>query len=46
MWFNSMNFVAATGAAPLNPQALHGQAINQVQQQPPMGHIQGAGKLD
>ncbi|XP_031630349.1 protein CASC3 isoform X2 [Contarinia nasturtii] len=39
----SSSVIATTGAAPLNPQAIHGQAINQVQQPPPMGHIQGAG---
>lgn len=37
-------FYPASGAAPLNQQALHGQAMNQVQQQQSMGHIQGNGK--
>lgn len=38
-------FLAATGAAPMNQQALHGQAMNQVQQQPPMAHMQGPGEI-
>lgn len=37
--------LATPGAPPMNPQALHGQAINQVQQQPPMAHMQAAGNL-
>ncbi|XP_055317056.1 protein CASC3-like isoform X2 [Sitodiplosis mosellana] len=41
----SSSVIATPGAAPLNQQALHGQAINQVQQQQPMGHIQGAGHV-
>lgn len=39
------SFLAATGAAPMNQQALHGQAMNQVQQQPPMAHMQGPGEI-
>lgn len=38
-------FLAATGAPPMNQQAHHGQPINQVQQQQPMPHMQGAGKF-
>lgn len=29
----------------MNQQALHGQAINQIQQQPPMAHMQAAGNI-
>lgn len=42
---NFIQFLANTGAVPLNQQALHGQGINQVQQQS-MGHIQGSGKRE
>lgn len=40
---NFVQFIATTGSAASDQQALHGQTINHAQQQP-MGHIQGAGK--